>query len=216
MKFTNTIYFLIFSIALIACNNDYQPKPKGYANINFPKERKYQSFNDAKYPYTFEYPTYATIVRDSTFFDASPKNDYWVNVDFANYKCKIYLSYNSVTGKSFYKIKNSTGQYVDSVGQNSFDKLRDDAFKLTAKHIYKADNIPNENFKSDKGIQGIIFKVGGNAASPIQFFMTDTTTHFLRGALYYDASPNSDSTKPITDYLYKDLQHIMNTLAWRK
>ncbi len=212
------INFLLFFFIIIisSCNNDYQPKPKGYTTINFPKERKYQSFKDPKYPYSFEYPEYATIVKDSTFFDVSPKNDYWVNLDFKNFNCKLYLSYDNIKGNSFYKIKNKVGEYIDSIGKNSFDKLRNDAFTLTSKHIYKADNIPNEKFRSEKGIDGIVFKVGGNAASPIQFFMSDTTTHFLRGALYYDASPNSDSTRPITEFLYKDLQHLMNTLEWHK
>jgi hypothetical protein len=216
MQLQKIFVFLLIAVAVISCNSSYQQKPKGYTAIKFPAERKYTSFNDPKYPYSFEYPTYANIVKDSTFFDASPKNDYWVNVDFGSYNCKIYLSYSSVKGDSHYKIKNSAGQYVDSVGKNSFDKLREDAFALSAKHIYKADKAPSEKFVSTKGITGIIFKVGGNAASPVQFFMTDTTTHFLRGALYYEASPNSDSTKPITEFLYKDLQHMMNTLEWRK
>jgi gliding motility-associated lipoprotein GldD len=125
------------------------------------------------------------------------------------------LSYSSVTGKNIYKVKDANGQYKDSLGQNSFDKLRDDAFKLTAKHIYKADNIPNDLIKTPNGIQGIMFKVGGNAASPLQFFLSDTTQHFLRGALYYEASPNADSTKPITEYLYKDIEHVINTLKWK-
>lgn len=213
------IQFLLLTISLsyIGCNSDFQPKPKGYFAIELPKEHKYQKFDDVKYPYTFEYPVYSTIVKDSTFFDVSPKNDFWVNIDFPQYKCKIYLSYNKVTGNSYYKVKDKiTGQYKDSIGLNSFDKLRDDAFKLTAKHIYKADNIPNELIQTPNGIQGILFKVGGNAASPIQFFLTDTTTHFLRGALYYDASPNADSTKPITDFINKDIRHVINSLQWRK
>jgi hypothetical protein len=214
----NTIPFLVAFVFLqIACNSSFQPKPKGYFAIELPKERTYQKFDDAKYPYTFEFPTYAKVIKDSTFFEASPKNDFWVNVDFPQYKCKIYLSYNSVKGQSYYKVKDKiTGVYKDSLGQNSFDKLRDDAFKLTAKHIYKADNIPNEKVRTPNGIEGILFKVGGNAASPMQFFLSDTSTHFLRGALYYDAAPNADSTKPITDYLNKDIEHIINTLQWRK
>jgi hypothetical protein len=210
------IFGITILIILYSCNSNYQPKPAGYYHISLPKERKYISFNDASYPYTFQYASDAKIIKDSTFFEPSPKNDFWINVDYPAFNCKVYLSYNKVSGKSSYKVKDSkTGIYKDSLGVNSFDKLRNDAFNLTAKHIYKSTDIPNERIINPKGIQGIMFKVGGNAASPLQFFLSDTATHFLRGALYYDAQPNADSTKPITDFIYKDIQHLINTLEWK-
>jgi gliding motility-associated lipoprotein GldD len=216
MKVVNIFGVIIISIYTISCNSSYQPKPKGYYEIELPKHRTYTKFDEANYPYSFEYPTYAKLIKDSTFFETTPSNDNWINIDFPQYKCKVFLSYNKVGGKSFYKVKDKNGNYKDSTGQSSFDKLRDDAFKLTAKHIYKADNIPNELITTPSGIKGIVFKVGGNAASPVQFFLTDTAVHFLRGALYYDASPNADSTKPVTDYIWKDVEHTINTLRWKK
>ncbi len=213
MRYLVSIFLVIIALA---CNSDYQPKPKGYFDISLPKDRSYTAFNDVRYPYSFEYPTDAKIVKDSTFFEPSPKNEFWINIDYPKYNCKIYFSYNNVTGKSFYKKKDAAGNYIDSLGENSFDKLRNDAFNLTAKHMSKSSEIPNELIKTPKGIGGIMFKVGGNAASPIQFFLTDTTRHFLRGALYYDASPNADSTKPITDFIFKDLQHVINSFDWKR
>jgi gliding motility-associated lipoprotein GldD len=58
--------------------------------------------------------------------------------------------------------------------------------------------------------------VGGNTASRYQFAATDSTQHFLRGALYFDVTPNVDSLKPVTDFLLKDIKHMMNTLRWKK
>jgi gliding motility-associated lipoprotein GldD len=210
------LVLVMSSIVLLgSCNSGYQPKPKSYFAIEVPKQRTYTPFIDAAYPYTFEFPTDAKLIKDSTFFEPSPKNDYWINVDYPKHKCKIYLSYNRINGNAVYKRKDASGKYIDSLSPTSFDKLREDAFNLTAKHIYKSSDIPNELIKTPKGIGGILFKVGGDAASPIQFFLTDTTTHFLRGSLYYDAQPNADSTRPITEYIFKDLQHLINTLEWR-
>jgi gliding motility-associated lipoprotein GldD len=208
--------FISVLIAVSSCNSSYQAKPSGYFNIPLPAKRNYISFHEKDYPYSFQYPDDAIIVKDSNFFETTPNNNYWINVEYPAFNCKIYLSYNRVTGESNYKVKDAvTGKYRDSMGANSFDKLRTDAFNLTAKHIYKSTDIPNERIRNPKGIEGLLFKVGGNAASPIQFFLSDTSKHFLRGALYYDAQPNADSTRPITEFIMKDLQQLFNTLEWK-
>jgi gliding motility-associated lipoprotein GldD len=69
--------------------------------------------------------------------------------------------------------------------------------------------------KTPLGVSGICFKVGGNAATARQFFLTDSVKHFLRGALYFNATPNADSLKPVQDFLQKDIDHLINTLNWR-
>jgi gliding motility-associated lipoprotein GldD len=65
------------------------------------------------------------------------------------------------------------------------------------------------------GITGIFFKVGGNAATARQFFVTDSTKHFLRGALYFDSTPNADSLGVVNDFLEADMKHLINTLQWK-
>jgi hypothetical protein len=45
----------------------------------------------------------------------------------------------------------------------------------------------------------------GNAASSTQFYVTDSTTHFLRGVLYFYSAPNADSLKPVNDiYVWRN------------
>ena len=65
------------------------------------------------------------------------------------------------------------------------------------------------------GVSGVFFKVGGNAATAKQFFLTDTTKNFLRGALYFNVTPNADSLKPVQDFLQKDIDHMINTFRWK-
>lgn len=188
---------------LLACNSNYTPKRKGYFKIDFPPH-EYQTFNQPGYPYTFDYPVYASIARDSSFFDTVPENPYWININFPRFGATIYISYKDIGPQSSAK---GTG--------NSFDKLRDDAFKMTYKHTYKASSIQPTVIQTSNGVGGIFFTVGGNAATAQQFYLTDTTRHFLRGALYFDTTPNEDSLGIVNNFLQKDLTHLINTFKWK-
>jgi gliding motility-associated lipoprotein GldD len=178
-----------------SCNSVYTPKRKGYFKIDFPPHQ-YQTFDQPGFPYTFEYPAYATIIRDSSFFDSTPENPYWINIDFPRFDARIYISYKAI-------------------GPNSFDKLREDAYKMTFKHTYKASSIDDSPMVTRNGVSGVFFNVGGNAATAKQFFVTDSVKNFLRGALYFDATPNEDSLGIVNRFLQEDMRHLINTFRWK-
>lgn len=214
----NIRYLMLIWLSVItatSCNSTYTPKKKGYYKIDFP-EHKYRHFNETNFPYSFEYPVYAQVSRDSNYFDAVADNDYWMNVDFPQYHAKFFLSYKKVGGKSILKIKQKEGVYRDSVCINQFDKMVNDAFNLTNKNDVAATSIYDSLMRTPKGITGIYFLVGGNAATSRQFFLTDTTRHFLRGALYFDATPNADSLQPVLHFLEQDMKHLIRSLDWKK
>jgi len=190
-------YSVLASIVLVisACNSPFLPKPKGYYKINFP-EKKYQTFNKEGYPYSFEYPVYATVIKDSTFFGEATENPWWINVQFPQFNATIYVSYKAI-------------------GQNKFDSLLNDAFKLTSKHTTKATSIDDSLMATPNNVHGIFFKVGGNVATANQFFLTDSTRHFLRGSLYFDATPNADSLSIVNQFLVADMKHLINTFQWK-
>jgi len=181
---------------LVACNSTYTPKPKGYFKIDFP-EKKYQLFQQPGYPYSFEYPVYASIIKDTSFFGEATENPWWINIDFPQFNGKVHVSYKQV-------------------GVNSFDKLVSDAYTMTNKHTTKAYSINDSLMQTPNGVHGIYFKVGGNVATANQFFLTDTSNHFLRGVLYFDAAPNEDSLNNVNDFLQQDLKHMINTFRWTK
>jgi gliding motility-associated lipoprotein GldD len=194
MKINICLCFLL--IFFIACNSDYTIKPRGYFKIDFP-EKAYQDFDNPSYPYSFQYPVYGNIIKDSLFFDEKAENPYWINIDFPRFNAKIYISYKEI-------------------GKNKFDSLVNDAFTMSYKqHTYKASAIEPMPFTTPHNLSGIYFTLKGNTATANQFFITDSTKHFLRGALYFDAVPNEDSLKPVNNFLQKDLQHLLNTLQWR-
>jgi gliding motility-associated lipoprotein GldD len=185
----------ILALVCCCCNSTYTPKPKGYFRITFP-QHQYRSFDRPDFPYSFEYPTYAEITRDTAFFGDKPENPYWINIDFPQFRARMYISYKQIAG-------------------HNFDKLRDDAFKMTYEHTYKATNIDESAFTTPLGVSGIFFNVSGNAATANQFFVSDSVKHFLRGALYFDSTPNEDSLAVVNQFLRQDMKHLINTLRWK-
>ena len=182
-------------IVCASCNSNFVPKPRGYFKINLP-EKKYQVFDLPGYPYTFEYPVYARIIKDSTFFGDATENPWWINIDFPQFNGRIYVSYKEI-------------------GANKLDKLLNDAFSLTNKHTSKASSIDDSIINTANNIHGMFFRVGGNVATANQFFVTDSVKHFLRGALYFDATPNEDSLGVVNDFLLQDMKHMINTFKWK-
>jgi gliding motility-associated lipoprotein GldD len=187
---------LVAAICMIAaCNSSYTPKPAGYFRISFP-EKQYRVFDQPGYPYSFEYPVYANVVKDSTYFGGTTENPWWINIDFPQFAGRIYVSYKEI-------------------GKNRFDTLIKQAFMLTDKHTSRAYSIDDSVMTTPLGVHGVFFSVGGNVATANQFFLTDTTRHFLRGALYFDATPNEDSLGIVNRFLVEDMKHLINTFRWK-
>lgn len=205
---------LSFAFYLFSCNQPYVSKKRGYFNIDLPKH-EYRQFASDSFPFSFEYPTYANIVRDSTYFDNNPEYPYWVNIDFPTFHGRIFLSYKEVGGRALYKVKQADGKYHDSIGINVFDKMVADAFTLTNKNDVVSNSIRDSLVITPNGIHGVFFKVGGNAATAKQFFLSDTTKNFIRGALYFDTTPNADSLRPVHEFMQADMEHIINTFRWK-
>jgi gliding motility-associated lipoprotein GldD len=205
---------IILGAFFFSCNSPYVSKKRGYFKIDLP-EKKYQKFEREGFPYSFEYPVYGDIMQDSTYFDSNPENPYWINIDFPKLGGRIFLSYKQVGGKALYKVKQPDGKYKDSFAVNEFDRMVDDAFKLTNKNDVVSTSIKQSLITTPNNISGVFFKVGGNAATAMQFFLSDTTKNFIRGALYFNTTPNSDSIKPAQDFLQADIEHMINTFKWK-
>lgn len=187
----NTVLLAALLLGVISsCEQAYSPKPKGYFRIDFP-EKKYVEF-DTTFPYKFEVPTYVQITNDPM----SPDEKYWINLNFVGLNATLHISYKEV-------------------GTHLVDYL-EDAHMLVSKHIPKAEAI-NDSLILDRDRQvfGLTYRIeGSTAASPYQFFLTDSVTHFIRGALYFNTQPNNDSLQPVIDFIIKDIDHMIQTLHW--
>lgn len=181
------------ALIFTACHNtDYYPKPRGYFRIDLP-EKSYRTF-DSTFPYTFEYPDYARI----TFDENTKKNPYWMDLDFPRFKGRIYFSYKSLDRFNLYT-------------------LTEDAREMAFKHAPKAVGIKESVFNNPKAdVYGLAYTIEGkDAASPYQFYLTDSTKNFLRGALYFNAIPNNDSLQPVITFIEQDIRHLFNTFKWK-
>jgi len=186
-----TIGLLLIWAGLLSCRHTEVPRPVGYFRIDFP-EKKYR-LCDSTLPYRFEYPVYGVILRDSTR-GAEP---YWINIEFPAYKGKLHLSYKKVQG--------NLAQYIE------------DTRKLAYKHTIKADAIDEIVVRNDSAhVYGLIYDIKGNAASSLQFFLTDSVHHFLRGALYFSSQPNKDSLSPVVEFFRADVDHFIHSFHWKK
>ena len=194
-------YFILFiALCLLgACKPEvFSPKPQGYFMIDTPAEHEYKVFDKPGYPYTFEYPVYAEIVKDSAFFKEKADNPYWININFPTLGGELLLTY----------------KHIGSLDE--FHKMVQDAHGFTFFHHQKADYINEETFTNPgSGISFILRTVGGNAASRYQFTATDSVRNFMLGSLYFDVTPNADSLKPATDFIAQDILHMMQTLKFR-
>lgn len=181
---------------LSSCNHDYTPKPKAYPRIDFP-EHKYELYQPEECPFEFEKPTYASTADDSVFFGERNTNPCWLTLYLAPFNGTINLTYKEIGP------------------QNSFEKLVEDAHKMSYKHTRKAEYINEVKIENANGVGGLLYDVGGDAASNVQFFLTDSDTHFIRGALYFNNTPNTDSMAPVVSFVKDDLKQLLKTFRWK-
>lgn len=188
------IPFLMGLLILSSCEDEddviYSPKPRGYFRIDMPK-KEYVTYDDAC-PFAFDYPKYAVINTDK-HKGAEPC---WLNIDFPKFKATIHLSYK--------KVENNIATYLE------------DSRNFAVKHQVKATGMNESVIVRDSAkVYGLLYDIEGNTASSLQFYMTDSTHHFLRGALYFNASPNIDSLKVVLDFIRQDVLQMIKTTKWK-
>ncbi|MEI7980379.1 MAG: gliding motility lipoprotein GldD [Bacteroidota bacterium] len=190
LSFKSILLLSVLSSLLCSCSSDYTPKPRGYFRIDLPQQQ-YRAF-DTTFPYSFEYPVYATIVPDNSKM-AEP---YWINIRYGQFHATLHLSYKVIRG--------NLPQYLE------------DARTLVNKHIPKANAITQRAFNDpDHRVYGLVYEIrGADAASSYQFYVTDSVAKFVRGALYFNLVPNNDSLAPVINFLKGDIHHMISTFRW--
>lgn len=191
-RLTNSLIALILLVLASSCGDkNPQPKPRGYFRIDLP-DKQYVTLDTMRY-YSFEYPTYSTITPD---YHSLQEKD-WINVEFPRFKGTIHISYKQVN--------DNLGEYLE------------DAYFMITKHIGKATGIRDSVIiNKEKDVYGLMYYLDGEGvASPLQFYLTDSTEHFIRGSLYFNVVPNNDSLQPVIDFITDDVRHLINTLEWK-
>ena len=190
----STILLAGLLLLLASCSSapDFTPKPKGYNRIDLPAHR-YQLLAGGR-PYEFEYSKEAVIKRDSS----SIAQPYWINVYYPKLHANVQITYMDVQRD-----------------RRLYNKMMEDARKLTGKHEIKATAIDERILKTPNGMRASVFELSGEVPSQFQFYTTDSTHHFLRGALYFQTATANDSLAPVIEYVKVDIVRMINTLKYK-
>lgn len=190
IKPISAIFMLLAALVLASCGRSYVPKPYGYYRLNLP-EQQYQLFDSAGMPFSFELSESAHVQPMS-----GQNEGLWFDIVYPELRARINCTYKPVNGH--------------------LAELSKDAQEFVYKHASLASSIPEQGFENpERGMYGVFYAIRGNTASPFQFYMTDSTRHFLRGAVYFNCVPNQDSLAPAFDYMEEDLRHLIETLEWK-
>ncbi|WP_290697605.1 gliding motility lipoprotein GldD [Lacinutrix sp.] len=192
----NILFLILVLIAITGCAEDPTPKPKAYLALEYP-QAIYKTENIAKMPFTFERNALGKNLRTKTL--KGETTSYGINIEYPNLKGTIYITYKAIEENK---------EYLNAYLKN--------AQNFTQEHTQKADAIDEfEYINPERSVYGMFYDVGGNAASQSQFYVTDSTNHFITGSLYFYAKPNYDSILPAANYLQKDIKRIMESLKWK-
>lgn len=195
MNWKNLLLSLLCgSIVLLAScgqkNENIAPKPKGYFRIDMP-EQAYQTL-DTTLPFTMEISKYAEAV-------ITPKDSgkIWIDLTYPQFAAEIKMTY--------FPVHNNMRERVVQERE------------MVEFHYVKADDVEYSIINDpESGMFGQIYDImGADVATPFQFWVSDSSRHFLRGSLYFNFPPNNDSIQPVIDYLRADLLQLVNTLQWK-
>ncbi len=185
-------YILLLSLCFIcwcSCKEHHTtPRPRAFPRIEFP-ERKYVSFDTASCPIRFAYPSYADVIWKDQLC--------WFDLDMKPFNAKLHCSYIPIDNKA------------------EFDDLVRDAFVIADKINERSNYMEQAIIGNDQGVHGLMISWTGPAASPVHFFLTDTTTHFFTAALYYNSVVKPDSLAPITEFIREDINHMISSFQWK-
>ena len=190
-----SIVFAILSLITIAfsCDSDdsYLPKPRGYFRIDLP-EKAYTKVDTIE-KYSFECPNYALVTPDIY----SPNEKNWVNIEMPQFKGSIHMTHKPVNG--------NLGEYLE------------DVHTMVVKHLQKANGMRDSLIVNEEhNVYGMFIEMDGKGvATPMQFYLTDSTKNFVRGALYFNFQPDNDSMQPVINFIRADIDHLINTFEWK-
>lgn len=188
-RILSVIFTLGILIFIDGCREPYFPKPRTYFRIDFP-EKEYADFK-SECSFSFQYPVYG-IVEKTALANAEPC---WYNISFKDYKATIYLTYKP--------LRDNLSTHVEDVR------------KIVYKHIIKADDITETRIIDPKrSVYGLIYDIEGNAASSVNFYITDSVSGFLSGSLYFNVPTNRDSLAPAIQFFRQDIVHLIQSFSW--
>lgn len=170
-----------------------EPKPMGYFRIDLPCH-EYRPM-DTTLPFRYEQSVFA-----QTAIEKQKDNTLWMTLSYPDQHASLRFT--------CFRVNNA----------DSLRKLMISEDKMVKFHYQKADDVQYSIIQDPEAhIWGQTYEIyGKEVATPFQFWLTDSTHHFVRATLYFDSAPNNDSLQPVIQYLKEDAMHLINTFAWKQ
>lgn len=224
MKVNNILIGIILAVLLLAScgGGDYTPKPRAYLRIDVPEHSYWlvdtlpmsiegHTLPGITLPFIFEANDSVELTlkkpRQVCTFNADGSvkpervgfDEVWLDIKYPQWDGVVFLTYKRLNGPA------------DLRGQT------DTSTRLLEDHYQFTSGIEEQRYSDPVArVYGTTFRLkGSRVASTYQFWVTDSTRNFLRGALYLNKVPNNDSLAPILEYIQDDIDHLIETLRWR-
>lgn len=191
------ILFALLSSFFTSCGETTSiPKPRSFPRVIYP-ERNYVAFDADYCSFSFQHPDYAQTVQKDLFFDEAPADPCWFNLEMPAFNGQIHFTYYPIA------------DFAD------WERRRDEGFRLAGFHNVRANYTDEIRIDRDPDFGGMAFDIEGEAASPFQFFVTDSVSHFVRGALYFNTQARPDSLAPVVAFVKDDIYKMLETFEWQ-
>lgn len=191
-SFIASLVIVLAAVLAVGCDSpEYaSPKPKGYFRIDLP-EHSYQKFDVQKLPFTFDYAEIANFTTQDT------NGCVWIHLNYPQQHAALEMTYLPV--------------------RNNLRELMMNDEKFVEFHFQKADDVVDSYiYDSEEELYGKVFDIKGkDVACPLQFWLTDSTEHYLRASLYFNFAPNNDSLQPVIDYIREDVMRLVGSFKWK-
>lgn len=183
----------LFAIASCGHHGGETPRPRAYLRFDFP-DKCYQPYDTTSTHFTFEKACEAQVMlkRDKA-------SEQYIDIWYPHYDAVVYLTYKPIGNVAALRAQIDT------------------SYKFVSQHFDHSTGVEEKQYSDPSHkVYALTYQLNGQSvASTYQFWATDSSRHFLRGALFLNQTPNNDSLAPILDYLQQDVRHLIETLRWK-
>lgn len=194
-RISNLLFALLLLTATVSCGhrNDYSPKPEAYLRLDMPPQ-SYHKVDTMALPFVFEASDEAEM-----HIKKDQNREKYIDLYYPRYQATVFLTYKAL----------ERGEWQAQV---------DTSYKFLSQHFDFSSGVDEKQYLDPSNhIVATTYQLkGSKVASTYQFWVSDTTSHFIRGALFLDRTPNNDSLAPVLDYLQHDLRHLVESIRWRE
>ena len=176
-------------LLIMSSCQEYYPKPKA---ILRPEDHTLYMTLDTLPFIRFEIDTKAKISPLK-----NEEKEIWFNLSYTEYGAQLYNTYTTL----------SSGGLLSAT---------EDFYKLLQRNTQKEEIHYTLYENKADSIYAHLFISTATAASPIQFFVTDSVKHYFRGALYFvDDTISRETKESYIGVLIGQIRHMLETFKWK-